>query len=264
MVDIVRSLRKIPSDLLPFDAVREKLRLLHTVERGVEEVPLDRIVGSLGREREFNRVFLPRQESLRSRWQQIRRVAEGLKGFRPVDLYKVGDAYFVRDGHHRVSVVRALGAPTIEANVREFITDVPIGPNDSLEELILRRGRIDFVEATGIEVGEATEIDGYERLLDHISVHRYYLGLESQRHVDWPEAVQSWRRTVYEPMIELIRKSGVISDFPGRSETDLYLFAMDHLHYLRERYEEALPAEAVHEMRESRRWSERVRRFFRG
>ncbi len=263
MVDIVRSLRRMPRDLLAFDAVREKLRLRHTVDRGVYEVALDEIVGSLGRDREFNRVFLPRVESLRARWKKIRDVAEGMTGFPMVDLFKVGEAYFVVDGHHRVSVARALGTPTIEAHVREFLTEVPIGPNDSIEQLILRRGRIDFSEATGIEVGNVTEIDGYERLLDHISVHRYYLGLEQQRHIEWPEAVQSWREAVYEPMIAVIRDSGVLTEFPGRTETDLYLFAMDHLHYLRERYEDAHPRQAVEEMRESRSWSQRLRRFFR-
>lgn len=99
----------------------------------------------------------------------------------------MGDAYFVIDGHHRVSVARALGAPTIEAHVREFLSDVPILPEDSIEELVLRRGRADFLEATGIEGGpddfRVTEPDGYERLLDHISKHRYYLGLDQKRDI---------------------------------------------------------------------------------
>ncbi|MGZ5476856.1 MAG: hypothetical protein ACXW29_11735, partial [Thermoanaerobaculia bacterium] len=217
--DLLRLLRGLPRDLLRFDNVREKLRLRSVAERGIQEVPLGRIIGSLGREREFNRIFLPREEALRDRWEEVHDMAQGPEGFQSVELYQVGDAYFVIDGHHRVSVARALGAPTIEAHVREFLSDVPIQPEDSIEELVLRRGRADFLEATGIESGpddfRVTEPDGYERLLDHISKHRYYLGLEQKRDIGWQDAVLSWRTHVYNPMIEIIRHSGVLEQFAG-------------------------------------------------
>jgi len=271
MSDIVRTLRGQQVDLLPFEEVREKLRLRSVVDRGVEEVPLDRIIGSFGREREFNRAFLPRTEAVRRRWQKIHDRALGPAGFPTIELFKVGDAYFVLDGHHRVSVARALGAPAIEAHVREWETDVPIGSDDSVEQLVLRRGRADFLDATGLTAGDndfvVTEPDGYERLLDHISKHRYYLGLDQKRDISWPDAVESWRNTIYEPAIALIRASGVLSEFPGRTETDLYLFAMDHLHYLRERYgaEGVGPAAAVQEMvvERSKRAFHRLRSLWR-
>lgn len=265
--DLLRLLRGLPRDLLRFDQVREKLRLRSVAERGIQEVPLGRIIGSLGREREFNRVFLPREEALRNRWEEVHDMAQGPEGFQSVELYQVGDAYFVIDGHHRVSVARALGAPTIEAHVREFLSDVPIQPEDSIEELVLRRGRADFLEATGIESGpddfRVTEPDGYERLLDHISKHRYYLGLNEKRDIGWQDAVLSWRTHVYNPMIDIIRRSGVLEQFAGRTETDLYLFAMDHLHYLREQYGDAPAGDAVKEMSSSRKWLNRVKSLFR-
>lgn len=267
MTDLVRFLRNQPVDLLPFDAVRERLRLRHIVDRGTRDVPLDRIVGSLGREREFNRVFLPRDESLRDRWEEVHEIAEGPVGFGSVELYRVGEAYFVLDGHHRISVARSLGATDIEAHVREFVTDTSVQPDDSIEEVILRQGRREFLETTGLEAADdeyvLTEVDGYERLLDHISVHRYYRGLDLRRDFSWREAVDSWRDTVYRPMIALIRESGVLAQFAGRTETDLYLFAMDHLHYLRERYGDVGPQRAVHELQRSQRFSARLRRFIR-
>lgn len=251
-VDLARVRRGLPPDLLPFDAVREKLRLRHSVDRGVADVPLDRIVGSLGRDRDFNRLFFPRGESLRGRWEGVRKLALGDRGFPMVELYKVGDVYFVIDGHHRVSVARHLDAPSIEAHVREFVTDVPVGRDDSIEELALRRGRADFLEATGIDA-DATEVDAYERLLDHISMHGWY------EKKPWTEAIASWRDNVFEPTLGIIRTSGVMEQFPGRTETDLYLYAMDHLHYLREKEAEAGPTEAVEEMksRPKGRWWER-------
>jgi len=105
-------------DLLPYDQVREQLRLYSRRFRGLQEVPLDQIVGSVGRYRDFTRTFLPRSDDLRERWATVEdRVKEG--GLPPVELYQVGDAYFVRDGNHRVSVARVQGAPSIEAYVWE-------------------------------------------------------------------------------------------------------------------------------------------------
>ncbi len=246
MQDLLSHLLKKPADLLPFDEVRDRLQLKQVVDRGVQEVPLDRIVGTLEREREFNRAFLPRDENLRERWEELEELAEGARGFPPVELYRVGDVHFVVDGHHRVSVARAKGQPTIEARVKEFSTGVPLSPEASIEDVLLKEGLAGFLAATGLSPAtpdefRVTEPNGYERLLDHISVHRYYRGIELGRPVSWEEAVRSWRDTVYRPMVETIRKSRILEEFPGRTETDLYLFTMDHLHHLRQRYGPTFP-----------------------
>jgi hypothetical protein len=244
--DLLSHLLKRPTDLLPFDQVRERLHLRQVVDRGIQDVPLDRIVGTVQREREFNRAFLPREEQLRERWEDLEDLALGARGFPTVELYRVGDVDFVVDGHHRVSVARAQGAPTIEARVKEFVTDVPLDPGASIEDVILKEGLARFLEATGLAPSSADEFrvtapNGFERLLDHISVHRYYRGIELAHAVSWEEAVRSWYETVYRPMIETIRQSRILQQFPGRTETDLYLFTMDHLHHLRRRYGPAFP-----------------------
>lgn len=239
--DLLSHLLKRPADLLPFDQVRERLHLRHVVDRGIQDVPLERIVGTVQREREFNRAFLPREEKLRERWEDLEDLSLGARGFPPVELYRVGDVDFVVDGHHRVSVARAQGAQTIEARVKEFVTDVPLDSGASIEDVILKEGLARFLEATGLAPSSADEFrvtapNGYERLLDHISVHRYYRGIELAGPVSWDEAVRSWYETVYRPMIETIRRSRILQQFPDRTETDLYLFTMDHLHHLRRRY----------------------------
>ena len=186
MSDLIRPFLGRPVDLVPFAEVRERLGLASFVDRGLREVELERIVGSLERSRDFNRVFLPRDESLRERWEDVYRLAEGSRGFPPIDVYQVGGVFFVVDGHHRVSVAQRLGATTIEARVREFTTPVELGADFQLEGLarILReRGYEEFLAATGIEPdfpGElaASDVDAYPRLLEHIEVHGYFLGLE--------------------------------------------------------------------------------------
>jgi len=246
MQDLLSHLLKRPADLLPFDQVRERLHLLRVIDRGIQEVPLERIVGTMQREREFNRAFLPREEKLRERWEDLEELALGSRGFPPVELYRVGDVDFVVDGHHRVSVARSQGARTIEARVKEFVTDVPLDPGASLEDVILKEGLARFLEATGLAPStpdefRVTEPNGYERLLDHVSVHRYYRGIELARPVPWEEAVRSWYETVYRPMVETIRRSQILKQFPAHTETDLYLFTMDHLHHLRQRYGPRFP-----------------------
>ena len=239
--DLLGFFRRRPVDLLPFEEVRDRLRLRSFIDRGIQEVPLSRIVGSLGREREFNRAFLPRQESLRNRWQELKDLAEGPAGFPPVELYYVQDVYFVVDGHHRISVARNIGAETIESHVMEFRSSVILTPETSIEEIVLKEGLAEFLEATGLVQRKPDEYitsipNGYEKLLDHISVHRYYRGIECARPVSWEEAVESWRKSVYLPMTRIIRKHKILEQFPERTETDLYLYTTEHLHYLREQY----------------------------
>jgi len=237
--DLLGLLRRRPRELLQFGEVQDRLRLRSLVDRGLDEVPLDKIVGSLGRTGEFSRAFLPRRDGSRERWRRLEQIATGSEGFEPVDLYKVGDAYFVVDGHHRISVARSLHAPTIEARVKEFITPVLVDSGDSIQDLVLRRAHEDFLETTGLEPSDeidltVTAVSDYERLLEHISVHRYFLGIEASHEISWDEAVTSWRDTLLLPITRLIRSSAVLQQFPGRTETDLYLFVMDHLHHLRE------------------------------
>jgi hypothetical protein len=271
--DLLAQVRGRPTDLLPFDAVRQRLRLRNLVDRGIQDVPLERIVGTVERARDFNRAFLPRDESLRERWKEIEGLAEGMKGLPPVELYRVGGADFVVDGHHRVSVARAMGAPSIEARVKEFTAPIMLASDASIEDVVARQGLADFLETTGLsqrsdDEFRTTEPNGYERLLDHINVHRHFRGINERREIPWPEAVVSWCGTVYRPMAERIEASGILEDFPGRTPTDLYLFVMDHLHYLREQYGEvaARPTRALTHFRLSRRppggFSERLRRWW--
>ncbi len=256
MQDLLRPLKGLPADLLPFDAVREGLKLGHLMDRGVMEVPLDRIVGSLGRERDFTREFLPRDEALRERWTELEEMAVGAAGFPSVELYRVGDAYFVVDGHHRVSVARSLGAPAIEARVQEYLSPVTLSAEESLEEVLAKHNLVEFCEITGLAQqapGDfvCTQPNGHRKLLEHIAAHRYFKGLEWGREPAWPEAVSSWLETVYRPMVATIRASSVLDEFPGHTETDLYLFIMDHLHHLRERYagKDVTPVQAARHFR---------------
>lgn len=204
----------------PFDEVRSRLKLARGVDRGLEDVPLERGSAARWTDLRVHDAFLPRRESLRERWEDVATLAEGHRGFPPVQLYRVGDVYFVVDGHHRVSVARSLGAESIEARITRVRDPGAASPGRaSLEDVVLREGLAGFLEATGPSAGAPGRVAGRRarrlRRLDHIAEIRYFLGLDRQRDVSWEEAVASFRDTVYRPMVERIRTSAVLDDFPA-------------------------------------------------
>lgn len=220
--------------LLSYEDVRRQLGLSGGIERGVQDIPLEAIVGSVGRYADFNRDFLPLRESDRARWAAVMAAAEGQTGLPPIEVYRIGDAYFVRDGNHRVSVARRLGARTIQAYVTEVQTRVPLGPDVQPDDLIRLAEQAQFLEHTRLDLlrpladVSVSEAGKYPLLLHHIEVHRYYMGQEFQREVGYEEAVGHWYDTIYLPLAEIIRAGGILERFPGRTETDLYLWITEH------------------------------------
>jgi len=234
--------------LLSFDAVRDKLRIRGQHYAGLQTIPLDKIVGSVGRYQDFDRAFLPAQAHIRERWRAVYQEAQG-KGLPPIEVYKIGDAYFVRDGHHRVSVLKELGAIEVEAYVTEFETPVPL-PADTVEtDLDLKGEYAAFLLATDLDrlrpeqQIEFTVPGQYRKLEEHIAVHRYFVGHREDREVPYGEAVVRWYDEVYCPLAEIIREAKILAQFPGRTEADLYLWLIEHQHYLSEETGYEVPLE---------------------
>jgi len=239
--------------LLSWDEVRGKLGIYGQAYRGIHAVPVAKIIGSVGRYRDFDRVFLPTQVRTAHRWRSIARAYYDDVSLPPVKLYKVGDAYFVLDGNHRVSVAREQGMQFVDAEVIEARSRVPVTAELDAGDLEIKGEYARFLERTRLDElrsGQAIEFTiggGYERLLEHIAVHRYFMGLERQHHIPEDEAVCDWYDHVYLPLVHIIRDREVLADFPGRTEADLYLWIMDHQHYLRERFGSGVMAEQAAE-----------------
>jgi hypothetical protein len=227
-----------PSTLLSYDEVKEKLRIGGPIYRGVQTVPISQIVGSLNRYHQFDRAFLPTEDRIADRWQNVDRAFYQDISLPPVVLYKVGDVYFVVDGHHRVSVAREQGQEFIEAEVRECHTKVNITPDLQPEDLEILGQKARFLEATNLDQIrpkaniDLTIPDGFDRMLEHIAVHRYFMGLDEKREISEAEAVAHWYDKVYLPIVRIIRRSGILKEFPGKTEGDLYLWVLDRQRYL--------------------------------
>ena len=212
------------------------------IPRGTQIIPLDSVVGSVERYHDFTGEFLPRNEELRARWQRLDQATRRMETIPPIDVYKLGDLYFVRDGNHRVSVARFNRLAHIEANVTEIPVKVSLTPDMEVNQIILGAERSDFLSRTRLDELrpdngiEFTAPGRYEEAQEHIDVHRWHLGVERNAEIPHSEAVTSWYDNVYLPAIAAIDQTGLLTCFPNRTSADLYLWTMRHLAELREEY----------------------------
>ncbi|MCZ7542249.1 MAG: acetylxylan esterase [Anaerolineae bacterium] len=219
--------------LLSFEDVRTRLRLFNKFYKGVFNVPLDKIVGSVDRYQDFTREFLPLVEEDASRWQRVA-ILQRSRGIPPIELYKIGDVYFVRDGNHRVSVMRQLGAKAIEAHVWEYPTPVNITAKDDINDILTKAEHAEFMRRTHLDdlrPGNGirfTAPDGYDELERQIEVYRQNLTLIDGYEVSYEEAVTGWYDMVYSLAAETIEELGLLDQFPDRTVADLYAWVYRH------------------------------------
>jgi hypothetical protein len=153
------------------------------------------------------------------------------------------------DGHHRVSVARGQGQLNIDPEVRECSTKVNITPELRPEDLEILGEKVDFLERTGLNrVRPKANIKltipgGFDRMLEHIAVHRYFMSLDLQRNILDEEAEAHWYDKVYKLIVGNIRLSGILKEFPGITEGDLYLWVLDRQRYLHEKGQKLFPLE---------------------
>ncbi|PIE31930.1 hypothetical protein CSA56_16920 [candidate division KSB3 bacterium] len=228
------------NELLSYEDVRKKLKVTGMSASRVETIPLDAIVGSVGRYKDFTRSFLPRNDSDQKRWAEVQSIATGMEGLPPIEVYQIGDVYFVLDGNHRVSVARQLGASSIEAYVTKIKTKVPISPDIQPDELTLKAEYAAFLAKTHLDVlrphiDMSMSMAGRYRLLEEqIEEHRYFMAVAQKREIPYNEAVLNWYDTIYHPVTTLIRQYNILKDFPKRTETDLYLWISEYRAAIRE------------------------------
>jgi hypothetical protein len=244
------------NDLLPFDLVREHLPIRGQHYLGLKQVEINKIIGSTGRYNDFDRAFLPVQTHTRDRWVSVDMAHYDQVHLPPVELYKMGDIYFVRDGNHRISVARGWGQEFIDAYVTEIDIPVPLTMDTKADDLKNKQEHALFLEKSGLYTTRPgvlfeTSIPGqYDRLIDHISFYHWALGQKRKGTVTFEEAAASWCDTVYSPIVEAIREQDILKDFSDLTETDLYLWITKYIWYFRmaykdEGYIELLPAKAA-------------------
>jgi hypothetical protein len=249
-------LRKDPgsNQLLSFDEVKSALGAVEQVYLGMRTVPVEKIVGSVGRHRDFDRAFLPSTRGLEARWKRIDQMMHRAEELPPVSLYKIGDAYFVRDGNHRVSVARQLGVEMIDAEVIELRSRVPIDSALTARDLLHKIEQRHLLERLPFDRVlpeirlELSDVSDYRRLATHIEAHGFRISQLWKRYVSPEEALRDWHEYRYAPIAQMVREERILDAFPERTELDLYLWISNHRERLAlEARDEAIPPEAAKE-----------------
>jgi nucleotide-binding universal stress UspA family protein len=224
------------NELLSYEEVASKLKLQGRSDKGIQTIPVNAIVGSVGRYTDFTRTFLPRRAEDQSRWANVKAATTDPagEGLQPIEVYKVSEVYFVMDGNHRVSIARQEGWNTIEAHVIEVQTDIPLTQDVQPDELIIKAEYADFLAQTGLNKTQEhvdlkiTIPGGYQKLLDEICVSRCQIEEESKKECTLQDAAENWYREIYLPFAEAVRERGMMRWFPNRTVTDLYVWMSEH------------------------------------
>jgi len=229
------------TELLSYEDVSQKLKAVGSADRGLKEIPIEKIIGSVGRYTDFTRSFLPRLDSDESRWAQVMSAMTNVRsqGLPPIEVYQLGDVYFVKDGHHRVSIAKQLGVSSIEAYVTEVRTKVPLTSDVQPDDLIVKAEYAEFLERTRIDqsrhVDLNTTVPGqYEKLQEQIELYRRRIKQKENRELTLEEAASHWHDDWYLPLIEVIRDQGILRDFPDRTEADMYLWVLEYREAIQE------------------------------
>lgn len=221
-------LRREPGDvgvILPYEEVVEALGYLGERSVGLRTVHLDAIVGTVDRGRDFDRAFRPISPRVRSRWERIATAMRRGESFPPVSLLQVGEIYFVRDGHHRVSVARALGRDVIEARVTEVRTRLGAERDITLADLPLKgherlfRERVPLPPGTEREVRLANTQD-YGKLAEGVEAWGFRLMQERGGWLSREEIAREWLESELRPIGAMLRDAGLAE--PGR-EAEAYM-----------------------------------------
>lgn len=232
-------------DLLSFYDVKNLIKPKDQSYLGMMTVPVKRIVGSEDRYQDFDNAFLPRRQFLKSRWTAINRAHQSDVVLPPIQLYRLGGVYFVRDGNHRVSVARAMGAEFIDAEVTELSSSIKLEPGFTLEQLtqaVVSYERKSFISATRFDrVVDMSQIiftfpGRYDEMLQHVMGHKYFINQKSKEEISLEDAAQSWFLYVYLPISSLIEEEGLERSFPEHTKADLYMWVVQSWHDLKQQY----------------------------
>ncbi len=222
------------TSLLSYEDIRAQLRAVEKSGAKLMVIPLKAIQGSVGRYSDFTRDFLPTESINPQRWARVKAQFYSLEGVPPIEVYKIGEVYFVSDGNHRVSVARQMGNSTIEAYVKEVAAKVKLEVDEDVDQLLIKAEYAEFLDQTQFdqlypEVNLMVTAPGcYKSILQQIEAIHFALEFDGNKTISYLEAIQYWFDAVFYPIIEAIREQGILMGYPGRTETDLYLWIFKH------------------------------------
>lgn len=230
--------------LLSFNDVKKILKPKNEVYVGMKIIPIKKIIGSEGRYNDFDNHFLPRSNELKQRWINVDQAHLSDVILPPIQLYELAGLYFVRDGNHRVSVAKAQGVEFIDAEVIALQTEVQLPVNvrqDTLLAAVIQyEKRIFYNETHFGDLTDYWDLDftstgRYDVIYNHILVHKYFINEGSSDEMSFSDALISWFKNVYLPVIHVIEEYDLLHDFENRTKSDIYVWLVKHWDTLKQK-----------------------------
>lgn len=232
--------------LVNFSSVEKNLEHTHQRNRGIEAIPIEKIIGSLGRYQDFTEEFLPHKERISPKYESIKQAVLAGKNLPPIKVYQILDNYFVIDGHHRVTVAKKeLNAAAIDAEVIEIHFDFNLSPNkkytydtEQAKDFLIKLEEDAFKNKTFLRNGilvlpiKVTDLTSFGKLYEEILDfrHNYNNGELAKKAVVYASLM--WYEKRYLPAVQIILKEGLLDHFRNRTYTDLYLWIEQHKYFL--------------------------------
>jgi len=212
--------------ILPFDEVVEALGRVSERDLGVQTIAVDSIAGTVDRGKDFDRSFRPTSSRVRPRFERIANAQRRGESMPPIDVYRIGDLHFVRDGHHRVAVARAQGRDRIDARVVEVVTRVPADASIRLGDLPMKDHERVFRERVPLPPAlrdrlRVSDPEDFGCLAEGVEAWGLRVMQRDRAFLERRVIAERWFREEYEPVVTLLREADLI----GRreTETDAYL-----------------------------------------
>jgi hypothetical protein len=232
--------------LIDFDTIEKNLEHTHQKCRGVEAIPIDKIVGSLGRYNDFNKEFLPQSEGISAKYENVKDAMLAGKMLPPIKVYQIFDSYFVIDGHHRVTVAKKeLNAAAIDAEVIEIHFDIGLSPDkkytydtEQAKRFLIRLEEDAFERNSFLKNSiliyplKVTDLTSFSKIYEEIVDFKknYNNGELSKKAIIYSSLL--WYETRFLPAVKIIIEENILDRFSHRTYTDLYLWIQQHKYYL--------------------------------
>ena len=243
--EIQHFLKPEEAAMISFRDIKELLKPQNETYLGMKVIPIEKIVGSEGRYKDFDNQFFPKNTFIKERWEHVDEAVIKDIILPPIKVYELGGLYFVRDGNHRVSVAKSKGVEFIDAEVVSLQSEIRLPPVRSLtgmiKEIISYEKRNFYFETSFGDITDYWCLDfsttgQYDVIYNHILTHKYFINQNQEKEISIEDAITSWFNTVYLPVIHTIDKYKIMKYFKHRTKSDLYVWIIKYFDELKRKF----------------------------
>ncbi|NLC93792.1 MAG: transcriptional regulator [Treponema sp.] len=225
------------ASLISLNDVKQLIKPMNETYVGMQTIAIDKIVGSEGRYKDFDNQFFPKSSFLKNRWEHVDEAAINSIILPPIKVYELAGLYFVRDGNHRVSVAKAKGIEFIDAEVVSLQSEIKLRKTNNIKDLVKQiinyekrvfYSETNFGDITDYWCLDFTTPGKYDVVYNHILTHKYFINQNQEKEITMEDAILSWFKTVYLPILYSIQKNHINHKFPKRTLSDLYVWIVKY------------------------------------